>query len=123
MGKRTYIRYLLSAALLSASIPALAGVGVTDYSGGANALADMYTHVLLFMEITVNVCYAIASLISLYAATSIYIKMNTGEEGFVKAVFMLVGGILFLLACTAFWQHFFNYNYGPSPLSLPWPFS
>lgn len=113
---------MLFAVLLSFSIPASAGVGVTDYSMGADGLALMYGYVVLFMEIVVDICYAIASLISLYAATSIYIKMNTGEEGFVKAVIMLVGGVIFLLACTSFWQLFFGYDYGPSP-TIRLPFS
>ena len=120
MNKMFFFRYMVLAVLLTLSIPVAAGVGSTNYEMGADGLSHMYTYVVLCMEAVVNICYAIASLISLYAATSIYIKMNTGEEGFVKAVFMLVGGILFLLACTAFWQNFFGFNYGPTGIKLPW---
>jgi len=111
--------------LLSLLLPASAGAvtvsnGGTNYSLTAQALADMTDEVVLTMGYVVGLLYAVASLLAIYNATVIYIKLQTGEEGFTKSVMMLVGAILFLIGATIVLPAFFGYHVGSSGYS---PFS
>lgn len=86
------------------------GSGCCNYSLTTNALYEMN---LWVMEVTLNavaVVYAIASIVALYAATTIYVKMQTGDSGFSKSVIMLVGSCIFLLSATYVMPAFFGYN-------------
>lgn len=86
--------------------------GETRYDWGADALHEASVYVLVVMEYTVGILYAIASLTAIYSATSIYIKINAGEEGFVKSLMVLVGSILFLIGATIFMPALFDINFG-----------
>lgn len=88
--------------------------GGVNYSLTAQALADMTEEVVLTMGYVVGLLYAIASLLAIYNATVIYIKMQTGEEGFTKSVLMLLGAILFLIGATIVMPAFFGYSVGTS---------
>ena len=61
---------------------ALAKSGSVDYSWGADALASMHDFVVTMMLYVLYVCYAVTSVFAVIAALQIYIKMNTGEEGY-----------------------------------------
>lgn len=91
--------------------------GGTNYSLTAQALADMTDEIVLTMGYVVGLLYAVASLLAIYNATVIYIKLNAGEEGFTKSVMMLVGAILFLIGATLVLPAFFGYNAGSSGYS------
>lgn len=108
-GKR-YIILLL--AMLLVSHQAFAVCGSTDYSGSSGRLYNMVVYVLTMCSYVMQLMYAIASLFSLYSATSIYVKMQAGEEGFTKSIMMLVGSMLFLLFATTVMPAFFGFNYG-----------
>ena len=85
--------------------------GGTNYSLTAQALAEMTDEIVLTMG------YVVASLLAIYNATVIYIKLNAGEEGFTKSVMMLIGAILFLIGATIVLPAFFGYNAGSSGYS------
>ena len=89
----------------------------TRYDLTAQALADMTDEVVLTMGYLVGLVYAVASLTAIYNATVIYIKLQTGEEGFVKSVLMLVGSVMFLIGATIVLPAFFGYNAGSSGYS------
>ncbi len=91
--------------------------GGTRYDLTAQALADMTDEVVLTMGYLVGLVYAVASLTAIYNATVIYIKLQTGEEGFVKSVLMLVGSVMFLIGATIVLPAFFGYNAGSSGYS------
>lgn len=91
--------------------------GGTNYSLTAQALAEMTEEVVLTMGYVVGLLYAIASLLAIYNATVIYIKLQSGEEGFTKSVMMLVGAILFLISATIVLPAFFGYNLGSTGYS------
>ena len=97
MKGKKYIFLLLALFLFTQETFAVCGS--TDYSGSSGRLYNM-------------VVYVLATLFSLYSATSIYIKMQAGEEGFTKSIIMLVGSILFLLSATIVMPAFFGFNYG-----------
>ena len=88
--------------------------GGVNYSLTAQALADMTEEIVLTMGYVVGLLYAIASLLAIYNATVIYIKLQSGEEGFTRAVLMLFGAIIFLIGATLVMPAFFGYSVGSS---------
>lgn len=114
-------RLLLLAAIVLLPFSSICAVtisnGGTNYSLTAQALADMTDEIVLTMGYVVGLLYAVASLLAIYNATVIYIKLNAGEEGFTKSVMMLVGAILFLIGATIVLPAFFGYNAGSSGYS------
>ena len=112
-------RLLLLMMLLSVSSVIYAAIsdGSTRYDLTAQALANMTDEVVLTMGYVVGLVYAVASLTAIYNATVIYIKLNAGEEGFMKSVLMLVGSIMFLIGATIVLPAFFGYNSGSSGYS------
>jgi hypothetical protein len=112
-------RLLVLLMLLSGSSVIYAAIsdGSTRYDLTAQALANMTDEVVLTMGYVVGLVYAVASLTAIYNATVIYIKLNAGEEGFMKSVLMLVGSIMFLIGATIVLPAFFGYNSGSSGYS------
>lgn len=84
--------------------------GSVNYSLSMQALSEMTTTVVATMGYVVGLLYAIASLLAIYNAMVIYIKINTGEGGLTKAILMLVGSCLFLIGATVVLPAFFGYN-------------
>ena len=82
--------------------------GVVNYNLHFAALQDMCGYVLSMMTVVGYLLYAIAAIISIYSSCVIYIKMNTGEDGIVKNVMMLVGAILFLIGATIIFPSMFG---------------
>ena len=113
IGNIHFNRRVLLATLLAATVQAVsARCGETRYDWGADALHEASVFVLVVMEYTVGILYAVASLTALYSATSIYIKLNTGEEGFVKSLMVLLGAILFLIGATIVMPALFDVQWG-----------
>lgn len=102
------LRFLASLLLSAVSLGVSARCGSVNYSWGADALHEMNIYVLVMMEYVLGLLYAVASLVALYSATGIYIKMQTGEDGFVKNVLILVGAILFLIGASIVLPAFFG---------------
>ena len=98
--------------LLSISHLAMANCGTTDYSGNTGRLYDMVTYVLTMCSYVAQLMYAIATLLSFYCAINIYIKMQTGEDGFAKSVLILIGSLIFLGCATFIFPSFFGFQYG-----------
>lgn len=107
-----YKTYLLLCAMLFLAQPLLANCGTTDYSGNSGRLYNMVVFILTCCTAVLYLLYAIAALLSIYSATSIYIKMQAGEEGFTKSVIVLVGSCLFLLVATIVLPAFFGFQFG-----------
>ncbi len=85
--------------------------GGVDYTWGLDALREANVFILVMMQYMLGVLYAFASVLSIYSSTVIYIKIQAGEEGFVKAVLTLVGSILFLIGATLVMPAFFGINW------------
>ena len=83
-------------------------IGSTDYSSGYGGLSEMTAWVLGLARGLGLLIYALAAILSLYSAT--YIKINAGEEGFLKSVYILIGSILFLIFSTMFMPSFFGFE-------------
>ena len=71
--------------------------GSVNYSWGADALASMHDFVVTMMMYVQYIIYAAAGIFAVISAFQIYIKMNSGEDGFVKHVLTLFGACLFII--------------------------
>lgn len=112
MKSNKYKTYLLISAMLLLAQPLMAICGTTDYSGNSGRLYNMVVFILTCCTAVMNLLYALAALLSIYSATSIYIKMQAGEEGFTKSVIVLVGSCIFLLIATIVLPAFFGFRWG-----------
>ena len=84
--------------------------GGVDYSWGADALAMMHDYVITMMLYVLYIAYAIAGIVVIVASLQIYIKMNTGEEGIVKQIMMVVGACIFLISAAIVLPAMFGYR-------------
>jgi len=109
-SKHKYI-FLLAAFVLLVQ-PVMATCGTTDYSGNSGRLYNMVVFILTCCTAVLYLLYAVAALLSIYSATSIYIKMQAGEEGFTKSIIVLVGSCIFLLIATIVLPAFFGFQFG-----------
>lgn len=116
MTKNTYFIACLRRALLLVGFSvftsaAHATCGSVNYTWGTDALHEMQVFILVMMEYVIGLLYAIGSLVSLYSATSITIKIHNGEQGITKNIMMLVGSIMFLIGATIVMPAFFGINW------------
>jgi len=106
---------MLSMVLLAASTAianATPACGATDYTSHTFALYNMVVYILAVMTSVLTVLYVLATIIGLYSATTIYIKMQSGEDGVMKAIYTLVGACIFLLAASIVLPGFFGFEWG-----------
>lgn len=111
--KTTQLRRL--SALLVGISPMLsltmsAKCGGVNYSWGADALAMMHDYVVTMMLYVLYIAYAVAGVVVVVASLQIYIKMNTGEEGIVKQIMMVVGACIFLISAAIVLPAMFGYR-------------
>lgn len=111
--KTTQLRRL--SALLAGFSPMLsltmsAKCGGVNYSWGADALAMMHDYVVTMMLYVLYIAYAVAGVVVVVASLQIYIKMNTGEEGIVKQIMMVVGACIFLISAAIVLPAMFGYR-------------
>ena len=92
--------------------------GGVNYTWSLEALHDANTFILVMMQYMMGILYAIASVLSVYSATVIFIKVQAGEEGFLKATMTLVGSILFLIGASIVMPAFFGIRYFDGDFNL-----
>ena len=105
---RTFALAAALSPLLSATMSAKCG-GV-DYSWGAVALAMMHDYIVTMMLYVLYIAYAVAGVVVVVASLQIYIKMNTGEEGIIKQIMMVVGACIFLISAAIVLPAMFGYR-------------
>ena len=77
------------AAMLTMSLGANAqSFSGTDYTAGTTALETVATQVAAYVPYVVNLCYAIAGVVAIVGAISVYIAMNNEEQD-VKNILVL----------------------------------
>ena len=59
-----------------------------DYSAGTTALGTVTTEIAKYVPVAVKLCYAIAGVVAVVGAISVYIKMNNEEQD-VKNILLL----------------------------------
>ena len=79
-----------------------------DYSAGTNALATVTEEIAKYLPYVVKLCYAIAGIVAVVGAISVYISMNNEEQDVRKKIMLVVGACIFLVAAAQALPLFFG---------------
>ena len=79
-----------------------------DYSAGTAALTPVSEEIAKYVPIVVKLCYAIAGVVAVVGAISVYIAMNNEEQDVKKKIMMVVGACIFLIAAAQALPLFFG---------------
>jgi len=79
-----------------------------NYSAGTTALGTVTTEIAKYVPVVVKLCYAVAGVVAVVGAISVYIKMNNEEQDVKKSIMMLVGACIFLIAAAQALPLFFG---------------
>ena len=97
-----------------AALMLLCGTAVTfaqnaagDYTAGTNALSTVTEEIAKYIPYVVKLCYAIAGVVAVVGAISVYIAMNNEEQD-KKKIMMVVGACIFLVAAAQALPLFFG---------------
>lgn len=98
----------LALALLVGTGVAMAQNSAGDYSAGTTALSTVTEEIAKYVPIVVKLCYAIAGVVAVVGAISVYIAMNNEEQDVKKKIMMVVGACIFLIAAAQALPLFFG---------------
>ena len=76
--------------------------------GGTNAITTVAEEIAKYVPIVVKLCYAIAGVVAIVGAISVYIAMNNEEQDVKKKIMMVVGACIFLVAAAQALPLFFG---------------
>ncbi|RHA82161.1 DUF4134 domain-containing protein [Segatella copri] len=79
-----------------------------DFSAGTTALGKATEEIAKYVPIVVKLCYAIAGVVAVVGAISVYIAMNNEENDIKKKIMMTVGACIFLIAAAQALPLFFG---------------
>ena len=74
----------------------------------ATALGQVTTEIAKYIPYVVKLCYAIAGVVAIVGAISVYIAMNNEEQDVKKKIMMVVGACIFLIAAAQALPMFFG---------------
>ena len=89
---------MLMLMMVIGSAAAFAQNSAGDYSAGTTALATVTEQIALYVPVVVKLCYAIAGVVAVVGAISVYIAMNNEEQDVKKKIMLIVGACIFLIA-------------------------
>jgi NADH:ubiquinone oxidoreductase subunit H len=96
------------AMLLVGTTVAMAQNAAGDYTAGTTALGQVTTEIAKYIPYVVKLCYAIAGVVAIVGAISVYIAMNNEEQDVKKKIMMVVGACIFLIAAAQALPMFFG---------------
>ena len=73
-----------------------------------NALSTVTEEIAKYIPYVVKLCYAIAGVVAVVGAISVYIAMNNEEQDVKKKIMMVVGACIFLVAAAQALPLFFG---------------
>ena len=79
-----------------------------NYEAGTNALTTVTEEIAKYVPMVVKLCYAIAGVVAIVGAISVYIAMNNEEQDVKKKIMMVVGACIFLIAAAQALPLFFG---------------
>jgi len=94
--------------LLVGTAAAFAQSSAGDYTAGTNALSTVTEEIAKYIPYVVKLCYAIAGVVAVVGAISVYIAMNNEEQDVKKKIMMVVGACIFLVAAAQALPLFFG---------------
>ena len=90
------------AMLIAGFLMAQKTFAVSDaYETGVKQLNDTSTGLQRWIDPVQKVCYAVAGIVAIVGAISVYIKMNNEEQDVKKSIMLIVGAVIFLLAAAS----------------------
>ena len=84
-----------------------AGTG-GDMSAADTAFTQVTTQLTGYIPLVRSLCYALAGVVAIVGAISVYIKMNNEEQDVKKSIMMIVGACIFLIAAAEALPMFFS---------------
>ncbi len=87
---------------------AMAQNSAGDYTAGVNAISTVTEEIAKYVPVVVKLCYAIAGVVAVVGAISVYISMNNEEQDVKKKIMMIVGACIFLVAAAQALPLFFG---------------
>ena len=94
-AKVSHTRNRAKLMMMGAAIAALTPIGAsaqtlagTGYDAGTSALEEVATELVKYIPYVVNLCYALAGIVAVVGAISVYIAMNNEEQD-VKNILVL----------------------------------
>lgn len=75
---------------------------------GGTAISTATTTIKSYVPLVQKLIYAIAGVVALVGALSVYIKMNNEEQDVKKSIMMIVGACVFLVIAATALPAFFN---------------
>ena len=99
---------LLAMMLLFCTLATFAQSSAGDYTAGTNALSTVTAEIAKYIPYVVKLCYAIAGVVAVVGAISVYIAMNNEEQDVKKKIMMVVGACIFLVAAAQALPLFFG---------------
>lgn len=82
----------------------------TDFKAGTNAVETVSEQIAAYVPVVTKLCYAIAGVVAIIGAISVYVAMNNEEQDVKKKIMMVVGACLFLIAAANALPLFFGLN-------------
>lgn len=77
-------------------------------AAGQGAIAQVTTEIKAYIPMVQNLIYAIAGVVVLGGAISVFIKMNNEEQDVKKSIMLIVGSCIFLIAAAQALPLFFE---------------
>ena len=108
VGAVLYKVAILAILLVSGPAALMAQNTAGDYTAGTNALTTVAEEIAKYVPIMVKLCYAIAGVVAIVGAISVYIAMNNEEQDVKKKIMMVVGACIFLIAAAQALPMFFG---------------
>ena len=108
VGAVLYKVAMLAILLVSGPAALMAQNPAGDYTAGTNALTTVAEEIAKYVPIMVKLCYAIAGVVAIVGAISVYIAMNNEEQDVKKKIMMVVGACIFLIAAAQALPLFFG---------------
>ena len=108
VGAVLYKVAMLAILLVSGPAALMAQNTAGDYTAGTNALTTVAEEIAKYVPIMVKLCYAIAGVVAIVGAISVYIAMNNEEQDVKKKIMMVVCACIFLIAAAQALPLFFG---------------
>ena len=84
---------MLAMMLLCGTAVTFAQNAAGDYTAGTNALSTVTEEIAKYVPYVVKLCYAIAGVVAVVGAISVYIAMNNEEQDVKKSIMMIIGAV------------------------------
>ena len=79
-----------------------------NMDSGVQAITKSTDSLKKYIPVVTKLCYALAGIVAIVGAISVYIKMNNEEQDVKKSIMMIVGACIFLVAAAQALPLFFG---------------